>query len=317
MDGLASKVAQRFNDTLIAARVAQKYALEEAAKKLPKPKLPDHHKLDELMTKLPFAIKVFRQKPQDKTSEREVERLMDEYTKYATAMHHALDAAIPKDSGKERERAQELFHKVDFFTNMPTYNAVLHKMPAETFAEQFKKAMPIWKELQQFLGGQRVLLAVKPKPEPAPLPEALLKLVSADAPKAKARAAEITKVYESLKKFQADAEDAKPAAVKKFDESYKKLYSLGEASAKAGDQLIEKLRQYENHIVDDSQAAHALHLLHAALGDWKRNRVDHLKVKEQFGYRMRALQAEQTWAYGKKIDDQVEMLDQAVKGEFD
>ena len=32
---------------------------------------------------------------------------------------------------------------------------------------------------------------------------------------------------------------------------------------------------------------------------------------------MRALQAEQTWAYGKKIDDQVEMLDQAVKGEFD
>jgi hypothetical protein len=158
----------------------------------------------------------------------------------------------------------------------------------------------------------------KGKPvEKKQMPEGLVSATSSEAQHAKTRSAEITKLHESMRSLQDKAEDAQPAAQKQFDRAYAKIYDLGDTSSKAAKKLLEHVSQYENHIDEDSQAGHAVRLLNDALGDWERNRVDHFRVKGEFGYRIRGMQAEQTWAYGKKIDDQIDMLDKALKGEFD
>jgi hypothetical protein len=153
-------------DQFIAARVADKFASAVAAltKKKRKVQAPDPNKLDKLLDHLLFAVKVLRQKQEEKhpdtgVAEREVKRHMDEYNDYVRQMGKALSESIP-DQSKEAERAADLLRKVDFFSfGRATYVDVLRDMPVEVIERDIKKTAPIWRELQQLLKGQQLLFA--------------------------------------------------------------------------------------------------------------------------------------------------------------
>lgn len=335
MDRLAPIVVAKFLDRRMAVRVAEQWAAEQAAaaaakrKKLDlKVKVPDHGKLDHLMTQLPFAVKVLRQKPEDPTSKKEVERLMDEYTKYSTSMHRALDEAIPKESAKERERADELFRKVDFFTNMNIHRHVLTDFPAEKFAEEFKKAKPIWAELQQMLKGQMVLLANLAMEHPSE--EAKKKYLQehpganpanhkvkgegggvdhgpaeAEGHKGQARFDANKKHHGEMKALLKKVENADPSAKNKFDAAYDKVFENGEAAAKAAQKLLQKYGD-----TDDAEAA--VQMLGSTLRAWENNKADHIKGKGAFaGQKMR--QGTETYAHAQNLESFVKDFHKFLK----
>jgi hypothetical protein len=331
---LAERVAARFVDQSLAARVAARHvrAVEEAAAKK-KVKLPQVAKLEDLMVKLPFAVKVLDQKRGDKGSEREVSRLMGEYTDYVSSLRKALDAQLPKDAAHERQKADELLNKIDFFRfGRGTEAHVLDgSLPAAKFEEEFKKVKPIFHELEQLLKGQMVMFANVAMEHPSEAKKQYLKDhpnadpsnhtvkgggkggdASAESHKAKARGAETTKHFDEMKSLKTKVENADPSAKKKFDRAYDKLYENGEAATKDAEKLLKKF----DHLDEDSQAGAAVKMLHKAVREWGNERMRHHSAKGALaGEKMR--QAEQTWSYAKQVDDKIEDLQKALSGAYD
>lgn len=133
----------------------------------------------------------------------------------------------------------------------------------------------------------------------------------ADVSKAESRSKETTKHFEDMKDLKKKVENADPSAKKKFDKAYDKLYESGEAASKAAEKLVKKFDG-----VKGEQAQSAVKLLHNALREWDRNKADHHKGSGGMAHQ-KLQQAEQTWAYAKKIDDQIKMLGKSLKGEYD
>lgn len=123
------------------------------------------------------------------------------------------------------------------------------------------------------------------------------------------KSGEATKHFESMKGLKSKVENADPSAKKKFDLAYDKLFESGESAAKTAEKLVKK-----SDDVEGKQTQAAVKLLHHALQDWSNNKVDHHKGAGGMASK-KLQQAEQTWAYAKKIEDQVEMLQKALKGE--
>jgi len=156
----------------------------------------------------------------------------------------------------------------------------------------------------------------KGKAQKQEIPAELVSEVSSSAQKAKARRDDTTKAHEELKSLKKGVDDANPTAEKKFNRAYDKLFKGGEESAKAGKKLLEKAKKYEEHFPEGSEAESAYELLDQAIREWDNNRMDHIKTKGELSHKM-THQAEQTWAYATKVDDQIDMLAKALKGEFD
>ena len=120
-------------------------------------------KLDESMDALPDAVKTLRgQKDgtlEHRKAEDAVQKLLFDYRDHVKTMYDALDEALPKDAEKERKRAEDLLRKVDWFRSQGQFAAALKNLDPDVFDEGVKKARPIWKELQQLLGGQQVLFS--------------------------------------------------------------------------------------------------------------------------------------------------------------
>jgi len=128
---------------------------------------------------------------------------------------------------------------------------------------------------------------------------------------AASKGGEATKHFEDMKGLKSKVENADSSAKKKFDRAYDKLFESGESAAKAAEKLVQK-----SDDVEGKQAQAAVKLLHGALRDWSNNKMDHHKGVGGMAAK-KLQQAEQTWAYAKKIEDQVEMLQKALKGEYE
>jgi hypothetical protein len=132
----------------------------------------------------------------------------------------------------------------------------------------------------------------------------------ADASKAEARSKQTTKLFEDMKALKKKVDNADPSAKKKFDGLYAKLFESGESAAKAAEKLVKKFDDAEG------ETASAVKLVHNALREWASNKQDHHKGSGEMAHK-KLHQAEQTWAYATKIDDQIVMLSKAAKGEYD
>lgn len=132
-----------------------------------------------------------------------------------------------------------------------------------------------------------------------------------DAEKANARSKEREKTLSEMQSLKKGVEDANPSAKKKFDKAYDKLYEHGEQAAKAAEKLVDKFDDVEG----DQQIA-AVKMVHHALRDWKSNQIDHHKGKGEQS-RLKLNQAENTAGYGHQLDESIDMLHRALKGEYD
>lgn len=131
---------------------------------------------------------------------------------------------------------------------------------------------------------------------------------SADSSKAESRSKETGKLHDEMKSLKSKVDNADPSAKKKFDRAYDKLHENGEAAAKSAEKLLKKFEGAEG------EAGHAVELLSSAVRGWESNKMDHAKAKGGMAHK-KLQQAEQTWAYATKIDDQIKMLSKALKGE--
>jgi hypothetical protein len=131
------------------------------------------------------------------------------------------------------------------------------------------------------------------------------------AHKAKARSDATTKTYDAFKalrkKMESGGGSDPEAAEKKLRQVYDKLFQGGEAAAKDAEKLL------KHKFPEGSDAESAAEILARSVHDWERNKSDHVRGKTKFAPEM-APHAEQTWAYAKKIDDQIAMLSKAVSG---
>jgi hypothetical protein len=313
IDPLAQKVARKFvgqEHSSLVERVAQSYnnalarsskfsaeavAAEEAAKKAPKLKL-DMTKLEDLIVKLPFAVKVLDQKRGDKGSEREVSRLMGEYTNYVSDLRKALDTALPSDAAKERQKGDELLHRIDFFHYGRGIDAALlsGRLPSAQFNEEFHKVKPIFHELHQLLKGQQVLLA---SADPG--------LADQEGAKGQARFDENKRHHAEMQGLIKKVENADPSAKKKFDAAYSKMFENGEKAAQAAKKLLA-------HYDGDENAEDALHMLERTLHAWENNKMDHHKAQGAFaGAKMR--QGTETYAHAQDLESYVKDLHKFLK----
>lgn len=131
---------------------------------------------------------------------------------------------------------------------------------------------------------------------------------SADSSKAESRSKETGKLHDEMKSLKSKVENADPSAKKKFDRAYDKLHENGEAAAKSAEKLLKKFEGAEG------EAGHAVELLSHAVRDWGNNKMNHARAKGDVAHK-KLQQAEQTWAYATKIDDQIKMLSKALKGD--
>lgn len=297
---LAERVASRFMNQSLAERVATRHAqaLEDAAAKK-KVKLPEVAKLEDIMVKLPFAVKVLDQKRGDRPTEHEVSRLMGEYTDYVAKLRKALDSTLPKDAGHERQKADELLNKIDFFRfGRGTEAHVLDgSLPAAKFEEEFKKVKPIFHELEQLLKGQMVMFASA---------DVDLKPAEAEASKGHARFEDNKKQHAEMKALLKKVENADPSAKKKFDKAYDKMFANGEAAAKAAQHLLSKYEDVEG------PGEAAVRMLDSTLRAWHHNKMDHIKGSSAFaGQKMHA--ANNTYGYAQDLESYVKDFAKMLK----
>ncbi len=130
------------------------------------------------------------------------------------------------------------------------------------------------------------------------------------ATKAKARSEGVNKAHEDMKSLLGKVENADSGARKKFDKAYDKIAEGGEAAAKDAKKLIEQYHSDE----DDSHVGAAAKLLQHAVQDWETNTMAHAKHRDAMTGKKKLQQAEQSWAYARKIDEYIGMLDKALKG---
>lgn len=133
----------------------------------------------------------------------------------------------------------------------------------------------------------------------------------AEAGKSKSRSTEIDKSYDTMKGLQKKVDSANPTAKRQFDNAYDKLYSGGESAVKSAQKLIK-----QHGSGGGEQAEAAVEILRHALKDWERNRVDHARAKDEFSHK-KLQQAEQTHGYAQKLEEAIQNVSKALKGDYD
>ena len=133
----------------------------------------------------------------------------------------------------------------------------------------------------------------------------------AEASKSKSRAAEVDKHYEAMKGLKGKVDSANPTAQKKFDAAYDKIYAGGESAAKAGQKLVSQLSS-----VKGEQQEAAVKMLQHALRNWEGNRSDHSRAKDEYAHK-KLQQADQTHAYAQKLEEAIQDVSKALRGDYD
>lgn len=133
----------------------------------------------------------------------------------------------------------------------------------------------------------------------------------AESSKSKSRAAEVGKHYGDMKSLKGKVDSADPTAKKKFDGAYDKIYAGGESAAKAGQKLVKQLSS-----VKGEQQGAAVKMLQHALQAWEGNRSDHVRAKGEFASK-KLQQADQTHAYAQKLEEAIQDVGKALKGDYD
>lgn len=125
---------------------------------------------------------------------------------------------------------------------------------------------------------------------------------AADSSKAEARDKEVDRLYEEMKSLKKKVDNADESAKKKFNRAYSKIYDSGETAAKSAERLVKKF----DHLDEDSEGGASVQMLHHALRNWRGNQLDHHKSHPHAHSKLQ--QAEQTWAYAKKIEEAIRNL---------
>jgi hypothetical protein len=138
--------------------------------------------------------------------------------------------------------------------------------------------------------------------------------LSAMVSKAETRSKKTSQFRDQMKGLKSRVDNGDPTAKRKFERAYDELFANGEAAEKDADKL---LKVYIADNDSEGQAGDAIEMLDRAVRDWKSNKIHHAQTNGEFVLsRDKLLQAEHTWAYATKIDDQIKMLHDALMGDY-
>lgn len=306
----------------VAARHLRALAEEAAKKRTPKIKMPDLHKVKETLDKIVFAVKVLVQRKDDKGNQREVERLMHEYTDEVRVMGDALRKSIPETAQKDRERAQELFDRINFFTRPVTARAMITGgMTPEELERDFPKAMIMWKELEQLLGGQQVLFTaaadtVVDRDTFARFEQHHLKLIKLAMP--------IRKLIEQYGKLSRGAgkggEERLHALAQKVLDGCKAVQTYGDQVVQAAEKLAERAKKAKGL---DPVRGHDLKMMLTHIDQAKADlnkfdgmydrAVQEFKSLRDQGYTPMSHEVNQIWLAMEDVNTQVGLVASAAK----
>lgn len=105
---------------------------------------------------------------EDPNTERAIKKWVADYNKLVTLMQRKAAKAL-KENSKEWHKAADLLNRIDV---IPDASKIL-RLTAGEVGKKLDRALPAWKELDQLIGGQKVLFAMEHDS-----PEALKKFMS-------------------------------------------------------------------------------------------------------------------------------------------
>lgn len=131
-------------------------------------------------------------------------------------------------------------------------------------------------------------------------------LAESEGPKGHARFEANKKSLGEMKALQKKVDDANPAAKKKFDREYDKLYENGEKAAGAAKKLLQKYTKAHESLEGEAKEAmnDGLEMLHTNIKEWERNKMDHANAKARTTH-TKLNQAQSTYAYAQQLDGAV------------